>query len=73
MSSNIALWFGIFLLLSLGGTIGWILCRWFYDSAYEKLLNASIEVNKVTIRSLEESMKELKRKKENNFDAERKN
>lgn len=64
MSGNLALFFGVFLLLFLGGAIGWILCRWFYDSAYEKLLNASIEVNKVTIRSLEESMKELKKKRE---------
>jgi uncharacterized protein YneF (UPF0154 family) len=65
MSSDAALILGIVLLLWLGGVIGWWLSCKFYESRYKELLDASIEVNKVTLSSLAKSMKEIKAKKEN--------
>ena len=65
MSSDAALILGIVMLLWLGGIIGWWLSCKFYESRYKELLDASIEVNKVTISSLAKSMKEIKAKKEN--------
>jgi uncharacterized protein YneF (UPF0154 family) len=65
MSSDAALILGIVMLLWLGGMIGWWLSCKFYESRYKELLDASIEVNKVTISSLAKSMKEIKAKKEN--------
>jgi uncharacterized protein YneF (UPF0154 family) len=65
MSSDAALILGIVMLLWLGGVIGWWLSCKFYESRYKELLDASIEVNKVTISSLAKSMKEIKAKKEN--------
>jgi uncharacterized protein YneF (UPF0154 family) len=65
MSSDAALILGIVMLLWLGGMIGWWLSCKFYESRYKELLDASIEVNKVTINSLAQSMKDIKAKKEN--------
>jgi hypothetical protein len=64
MSSNSALLLGIFLLLTLGGTIGWWLSSLFYESKYKELLDASIEVNRITIKSLEQSMREITERNE---------
>ena len=65
MSGDTAVLLGIIMLLWLGGVIGWWLSSKFYESRYKELLDASIEVNKVTISSLAKSMKEIKAKKEN--------
>jgi hypothetical protein len=65
MSGDAALILGIVMLLWLGGMIGWWLSSKFYESRYKELLDASIEVNKVTLSSLAKSMKEIKAKKEN--------
>ena len=65
MSGDTAVLLGIVMLLWLGGVIGWWLSCKFYESRYKELLDASIEVNKVTISSLAKSMKEIKAKKEN--------
>ena len=65
MSGDTAVLLGIVMLLWLGGVIGWWLSSKFYESRYKELLDASIEVNKVTISSLAKSMKEIKAKKEN--------
>ena len=65
MSSDAALILGIVMLLWLGGVIGWWLSCKFYESRYRELLDASIEVNKVTISSLAKSMKDIKARKEN--------
>jgi hypothetical protein len=65
MSGDTAVLVGIVMLLWLGGVIGWWLSCKFYESRYKELLDASIEVNKVTISSLAKSMKEIKAKKEN--------
>jgi uncharacterized protein YneF (UPF0154 family) len=59
MSTDTALILGIFLLLTLGGTIGWWLSSRFYESKYKELLDASIEVNRITIKSLEQTMREI--------------
>ena len=64
MSGDTAVIFGILLLLWLGGVIGWWLSSRFYESRYKELLDASIEVNKVTISSLAQSMKEIKERKD---------
>lgn len=68
MSGDTALILGIVLLLWLGGIIGWWLSSRFYESRYKELLDASIEVNKVTIGSLAQSMKEIKQRKEKDND-----
>ena len=60
MSDDIAVIFGILLLLWLGGVIGWWLSSRINQSRYKELLDASIEVNKVTMASLERSMREIK-------------
>ena len=65
MSGDAALILGIVMLLWLGGVIGWWLSSKFYQSRYKELLDASIEVNKVTLSSLAKSMKDIKAKKEN--------
>jgi uncharacterized protein YneF (UPF0154 family) len=65
MSSDAALILGIVMLLWLGGIIGWWLSCKFYESRYKELLDASIEVNKVTINSLAQTMKDIKARKEN--------
>ena len=65
MSSDAALILGIVMLLWLGGVIGWWLSCKFYETRYKELLDASIEVNKVTISSLAQSMKDIKARKEN--------
>ena len=65
MSSDAAVLLGIVMLLWLGGIIGWWLSSKFYESRYKELLDASIEVNKVTINSLARSMKDIKARKEN--------
>jgi len=64
MSGDAALILGIVMLLWLGGMIGWWLSCKFYESRYKELLDASIEVNKVTLSSLAKSMKDIKAKKE---------
>ena len=64
MSQDTALIFGILLLLWLGGVIGWWLSSRFYESRYKELLDASIEVNKVTISSLEQTMRDIKQRKQ---------
>jgi hypothetical protein len=66
MSSDAALILGIVMLLWLGGVIGWWLSCKFYESRYKELLDASIEVNKVTIDSLAQTMKDIKGRKEKN-------
>ncbi len=68
MSDDTAVIFGILLLLWLGGVIGWWLSSRFYESKYKELLDASIEVNKVTISSLEQTMREIKQRRENEND-----
>ena len=68
MSQDTALIFGILLLLWLGGVIGWWLSSRFYESRYKELLDASIEVNKVTISSLEQTMRDIKTRKEKGHD-----
>ena len=68
MSGDTALILGIVLLLWLGGIIGWWLSSRFYESRYKELLDASIEVNKVTIGSLAQSMKEIKARKRKDND-----
>jgi uncharacterized protein YneF (UPF0154 family) len=65
MSGDTALILGIVMLLWLGGIIGWWLSSKFYESRYKELLDASIEVNKVTLSSLAQSMKDIKARKEN--------
>ena len=65
MSGDTALILGIVMLLWLGGVIGWWLSSKFYESRYKELLDASIEVNKVTLSSLAQSMKDIKARKEN--------
>jgi uncharacterized protein YneF (UPF0154 family) len=65
MSSDAAVLLGIVMLLWLGGVIGWWLSSKFYESRYKELLDASIEVNKVTINSLAQSMKDIKSRKKN--------
>ena len=65
MSGDTAVLLGIVMLLWLGGVMGWWLSSKFYESRYKELLDASIEVNKVTLSSLAKSMKEIKAKKEN--------
>jgi uncharacterized protein YneF (UPF0154 family) len=65
MNQDITLLMGIVLLLWLGGIIGWWLSCKFYESRYKELLDASIEVNKVTINSLAQTMKDIKAKKKN--------
>ena len=65
MSSDAAVLLGIVMLLWLGGVIGWWLSCKFYESRYKELLDASIEVNKVTLSSLAKSMKDIKARKEN--------
>jgi len=64
MSGDTALILGIVMLLWLGGIIGWWLSSRFYESRYKELLDASIEVNKVTISSLAQSMKKIKERKD---------
>jgi len=64
MSGDTGLILGIVMLLWLGGMIGWWLSCKFYESRYKELLDASIEVNKVTINSLAQTMKDIKAKKE---------
>ena len=64
MSGDAALILGIVMLMWLGGMIGWWLSCKFYESRYKELLDASIEVNKVTLSSLAKSMKDIKAKKE---------
>jgi uncharacterized protein YneF (UPF0154 family) len=68
MNQDITLLMGIVLLLMLGAVIGWWLSARFYESRYKELLEASIEVNKVTIGSLAQSMKEIKQRKEKDND-----
>lgn len=63
MSGDTALILGIVLLLWLGGIIGWWLSSRFYESRYKELLDASIEVNKVTINSLSQTMEEIRKNK----------
>ena len=64
MSGDTALILGIVMLLWLGGIIGWWLSSRFYESRYKELLDASIEVNKVTLSSLAQSMKKIKERKD---------
>jgi len=64
MSDDTAVIFGILLLLWLGGVIGWWLSSRFYESRYKELLDASIEVNKVTINSLAQTMEKIKERKD---------
>ena len=68
MSSDAAVILGIVLLLWLGGIIGWWLSSRFYESRYKELLDASIEVNKVTINSLSQTMEEIRKRKEKEND-----
>ena len=68
MSQDTALIFGILLLLWLGGVIGWWLSSRFYESRYKELLDASIEVNKVTISSLKQTMRDIKARREKDND-----
>ena len=65
MSGDTAVLVGIVMLLWLGGVIGWWLSSKFYESRYKELLDASIEVNKVTLSSLAQSMEDIKARKEN--------
>ena len=65
MSGDTAVLVGIVMLLWLGGVIGWWLSCKFYESRYKELLDASIEVNKVTLSSLAQSMEDIKARKEN--------
>ena len=68
MSSDAAVLLGIAMLLWLGGIIGWWLSSRFYESRYKELLDASIEVNKVTINSLSQTMEEIRKRKEKEND-----
>ena len=68
MSGDAAVILGIVLLLWLGGVIGWWLSSRFYQSRYKELLDASIEVNKVTINSLSKTMEEIRARKEKEND-----
>ena len=68
MSGDAAVILGIVLLLWLGGVIGWWLSSRFYQSRYKQLLDASIEVNKVTINSLSRTMEEIRARKEKEND-----
>jgi hypothetical protein len=68
MNQDITLLMGIVLLLWLGGIIGWWLSSRFYESKYKELLDTSIEVNKVTISSLEKTMRDIKARKEKEHD-----
>jgi hypothetical protein len=68
MNTDITLLMGIVLLLWLGGIIGWWLSSRFYESKYKELLDTSIEVNKVTISSLEKTMRDIKARKEKEHD-----
>jgi hypothetical protein len=68
MSGDTGLILGIVMLLWLGGVIGWWLSSRFYESRYKELLDASIEVNKVTIGSLEQTMRDIKARKEKEHD-----
>jgi len=68
MNGDTALILGIVMLLWLGGIIGWWLSSRFYESRYKELLDASIEVNKVTINSLEQTMRDIKERKEKEND-----
>jgi uncharacterized protein YneF (UPF0154 family) len=68
MSGDAAVILGIVLLLWLGGIIGWWLSSRFYESRYKELLDASIEVNKVTINSLSQTMEEIRKRKEKEND-----
>ena len=68
MSDDTAVIFAILLLLWLGGIIGWWLSSRFYESRYKELLDASIEVNKVTLSSLEQSLQEIRARKEKEND-----
>ena len=70
MSGDAAVILGIILLLWLGGIIGWWLSSKFYESRYKELLDASIEVNKVTINSLSQTMEEIRKRKEKENDQE---
>jgi len=65
VSGDTAVLLGIVMLLWLGGVIGWWLSSKFYESRYKELLDASIEVNKVTLSSLAQSMEDIKARKEN--------
>ena len=60
MSGDAAVILGIVMLLWLGGVIGWWLSSRFYESRYKELLDASIEVNKVALSSLEQSLQEIR-------------
>jgi len=68
MSDDTAVIFGILLLLWFGGVIGWWLSSRFNESRYKELLDASIEVNKVTLSSLEQTMRKIKARKEKEND-----
>jgi len=68
MNQDITLLMGILLLMWLGGIIGWWLSSRFYESKYKELLDTSIEVNKVTISSLEKTMRDIKARKEKEHD-----
>jgi len=68
MSDDLAVIFGIALVLWLGGVIGWWLSARWHQKRYKELLDASIEVNKITINSLEKTMKEIKQRKEDEND-----
>ena len=68
MSGDAAVILGIVLLLWLGGVIGWWLSSRFYQSRYKQLLDASIEVNKVTINSLSRTMEEIRARREKEND-----
>ena len=68
MSGDAAVILGIVMLLWLGGVIGWWLSSRFYESRYKELLDASIEVNKVTLSSLEQSLQEIRARKEKEND-----
>ena len=65
MSGDTALILGIVMLLWLGGVVGWWLSSKVNQSRYKELLDTSIEVNKVTMASLEQSMREIKERKDN--------
>ena len=69
MSGDTAVLLGIVMLLWLGGVIGWWLSSKFYESKYKELLDASIDVNRITIQSLQDTMKDIKKRKTINDDA----
>jgi len=64
MSDDLAVIFGIALVLWLGGVIGWWLSSRWHENRYNELLQASIAVNKITIDSLQKTMKEIRERKE---------